>query len=252
MVDVGAIIHLPGITLYGDRFRGEGLHFTDMVGWTSMPEVLFERVSYEFDDGEFDEYAYMPAREVRIPGFFAGGTHREVVQTEQRLKALRRQRPFVVSIEEPLRTLTGSARLSALDFDSSGFHPDAPFSLTLRFADPRRYGPTNATPAGTTVVPFHRGDADARTVFIVTGTMGGYKLIGPEGQEYVVTSALAAGKTDRIDMADGRLYRDGVLVIGGSRGTRWVTPAGIPAGPVSLVPTSGTGSVVALTPDTHS
>lgn len=252
MVNSGAIIRLPGITLYGDRFRGKGCHFTDMVGWTSMPEVVSEGVSFEFDDGEFDEAGYMPAREVRVPGFYAGGTHREVVQTEQRFKSLRRQRQFVVAVEEPSRTLYGNARLMSLAYDSSGFHPDAPFEVVLRFSDPRRYGNTNVTPPGTSVVPMHRGDADAQTVFVITGAMSGYKLVGPADQEYVVTEPLAAGKTDRIDMADGRLYRDGVMLIGKSRGSRWTTPPGIPTGSVTLVPTSGVGSLVGITLDTHS
>lgn len=251
MVNSGAIIRLPGIEIFGDRFRGEGCHFTDMVGWTSMPSIVSERVAYEDEDGEFDEDGTMPAREVRAVGYNAARSHLEVLEVESRFKALAHQR-FVASVEDTLHTLHGYARLTEFSYDTSGFHPDAPFELTLRFADPRRYGTKHVTPAGTTVTPRHDGDALARTVFVVTGAMSGYKLIGPAGQEYVVTEPLTAGKVDRIDMADGRLYRDGVLLIGKSRGSRWTTPPGLPTGSVTLVPTSGAGSLVGITRDTHS
>lgn len=250
MVDAGAIIRLPGLEIFGDRFRGPGLYFTDIIGWTSMPGIVSERVAYEDEDGEFDEDGVMPAREVRVPGFNAARSHVEVLEYESHFKALAHQR-FYVEVEDPLHTLHGYARLTELSYDASGFHPDAPFDFTLRFADPRRYGEKHVTPAGTTITPRHDGDAEARTVFYVTGNMPGYRLIGPAGQEYVVTEPITAGKTDRIDMADGRLYRDGALLIGKSHGARWTTPPGLPAGSVSLVPTSGGGTLVGVTRATH-
>lgn len=250
MVDAGAIIRLPGIEIFGDYFRGSGCHFTDMTGWTSTPTLVTDRVAFEDEDGEFDEDGNLAAREVRVVGYLAARSHLEVAEYERRFKSLVHRR-FIVSVEDARLDLHGYARLDALTYDASGFHTDAQFEFTLRFPDPRRYGTKRTTPAGTTVTPRHNGDVDARTVFTVTGSMGGYKLVGPAGQEYVVTEALLGGKTDKIDMADGRLYRDGALLIGKSRGERWTTPPGAPEGSVTLVPTTGTGSLVAATRDTY-
>lgn len=120
----------------------------------------------------------------------------------------------------------------------------AKFQVTLWAPDPRVYGETREFAAGETAV--HYGNFPATPTHRVTGTAGGYTINGPAGKKFTVTSGPGSG-TDRIDMATGRVYRNGVLMLGiVSQGDLWAVGPGLPG----VVHTISAGTLTTEATDT--
>lgn len=112
------------------------------------------------------------------------------------------------------------------------------------------YGETH-TYTGTSVSAYHYGTSPAIPDIMVTGTMpSGYRVNGPGGAQFIVSQALTAGVTHRLDFANGWLFRNGVLTQGAvSRAQVFTIPPGAPS-TVSLTPVSGSGSLTVKVTDT--
>lgn len=122
----------------------------------------------------------------------------------------------------------------------------ARYQLFLVAADPRLYGAPRRF-AGGAVDVFHYGNFPAFPVVEVTGGRLPYTISGPGGRRFEVTQSLSAGSTHRIDFRTGRLYRDGVLQVGGiGRADVWTIPPGSPT-QMSI----SAGSMTVTTEDTY-
>lgn len=124
---------------------------------------------------------------------------------------------------------------------------------TIRFRAPsqRVYGKTYpAAGPGSSIVLRNRGNFTTLPVLEVTGTMpSGYTLAAGPGR-YVVTQALAAGQTHRIDMRNRVLFRNGSAQ---SRAVSRADALGIPPASrrtFSIEPVSGAGQLTSASFDT--
>lgn len=129
----------------------------------------------------------------------------------------------------------------------------ASYSIVVEAPDPLLYGETATFGPATSVPVFHYGNTDAAPVVTITGTMpSGYRVNGPGGAQYIVSQALTAGQTHRIDFNTGWLYRNGVLQQGAvSRAQTFTISPGV-ASTMSLTPVSGSGLMTVKLTDTFS
>lgn len=129
----------------------------------------------------------------------------------------------------------------------------ASYSIVVEAPDPFLYGETETFGPDTSVTVYHYGNTDAAPDVTVTGTMAsGYRVNGPGGAQYIVSQALTAGQTHRIDFNTGWLYRNGVLQQGAvSRAETFTIPAGV-AFAMSLTPVSGSGLMTVKLTETFS
>lgn len=129
----------------------------------------------------------------------------------------------------------------------------ASYSIVVEAPDPLLYGETATFGPAASASVYHYGNTDAAPDVTITGTMpSGYRVNGPGGAQYIVTQALAAGQTHRIDFNTGWLYRNGVMQQGAvSRAQTFTIPPGAPS-TMSLTPVSGSGLMTVKLTDTFS
>lgn len=249
-VEAGAIVHFgSGLPIYGDRFHGVGFHFTDF-NWNDLPDIRSDDVPRPLADGDFDPLSFLESRDLDMPGFVVAKSHTLLVREMNRMRRLRRQ-IIRVTVEEPGLTTWADAELRRVEFVPHGFAPEARFRLGLHMPDPRKFGASEKVFASGETV-YHRGNYDAVPDATVTGSMpAGYRINGPDGKHYDVAQALTSGHTHRIDFETGYLYLDGVLQSASAvtRAETWVVPPGT-GFPMTLVPTSGTGTLATTVPYT--
>lgn len=127
----------------------------------------------------------------------------------------------------------------------------ARYQVSVFAADPRLYGKQRVFGPASSVTVDHFGNFPAAPVIDVTGSMpSGYTINGPDGKSFVVTQALAAGQTHRIDMATGRLFLNGALTVRGvGRAETWTVAPGQKVA-MSMWPVSGAGSMTVSVLDT--
>ena len=150
---------------------------------------------------------------------------------------------FPITVDHQDETLSATARTIDARFKDTGNRGRrcrAEVSLELLCADPRKYG-TITEVSGNTVTVANRGNFPASPVVTVAGPRSGYTITGPEGREYQVTQALAAGQTHRIDFRTGLLYRNGSPQLGAiGRAELWAIP---PGRQISMAISSGSMTV---------
>lgn len=121
----------------------------------------------------------------------------------------------------------------------------ARYSIQFWAPDPIWMGKSAPVGPGTSLLLEHRGNFPSPPTFKVTGT-GAYTIAAPGGRSYVVSTPLAAGSTDVIDMADGWVRRNGQVLMGAaSRAETWE----IPPGPGWQHTITGNVQATAWTPD---
>lgn len=232
----GAIARFGGIIAYGDRYHGEGFHFTDLIGWPDSPSVALDLTKRPTSHGAFLATATLDPRTVRIPGFYVAQTHTHVDYAGARLRGLLTTRVRLV-VETPLGTSWASGIVTQTRMAPRGFAPEADWVIEVTCEDPRVYGEVEEFPGGQ--VAINRGNFPARPQVIISGSSGsGYTVTGPGGRRVVVTKALVSGSPHTIDFAKGGLY------IGGIRQLRAITiyePWDIPAGLPGAVATVNNG-----------
>lgn len=110
---------------------------------------------------------------------------------------------------------------------SGGSECEATFYIEFWAPNPRWFGDVNTFAAGEEAV--HRGNFKAAPVLVVTGPHPGGYTITAGADQFTVISTLGTGSVDEIDMATGRVYRNGELLIGGmGRADTWQIPPGLP------------------------
>lgn len=249
-VQAGAIVSLgSSLRIYGDYFRGDGFHFEDF-NWNDLPDIKADDVSRPLADGDYLPLSFLESRNLVMPGFVVAKSHNDLVKRMNQVRRLRR-RIVRVTVEEPGLTTWADAELREVQFVPHGFAPEARFRFGLHMPDPRKFGPSEKVFASGETV-YHRGNYDSIPDATVTGNMpSGYRINGPDGKHYDVAQALTTGNTHRVDFGSGYLYRNDVLQSASAvtRAETWTIPPG-PGVPMTLVPTSGSGTLAVKAPYT--
>ncbi len=203
--------------------------------------------------GSFDVPVFRSERTPSITGTILASSREELEHGKNRLTGL------LADGEVGRLTVHGDYGSSWADVRQMGVKLgsvdgfEADFQIQFVASDPRRYGETQ-TFTGTSVQPYHYGNATAIPVIEVTGSLPtGYRVNGPDGRQYRVGQALSSGQTHRIDMSTGWLYRNNVLQTAAGVVTRyqtWGIPPGSTGVAMSLTPNSGSGSMTVKVLDT--
>lgn len=249
-VDVGGItfrgIHV-GVTA--------GPHFViqEMSGWDESPDMRRDAEDRPLQHGAFDAPGYLGARTISISGVILGESPTDLQQAVRRLNGLLADGDdavmTVLDAVEPLWARVRRASAPAVKVHGEDAAV-ADYQVQFWAPDPRRYGRVREF-VGSSVVPFHQGTLPAIPEVLVTGTFPQGYTIGYGPRVFIVTAPLAAGRTHRIDMRTGWVYRDSTQLVGAVAAAEVLRiPPGMPDEPVTLTGTNGSGSLTLRVADT--
>ena len=248
-------ISVGGLTILGrpDELssRVEGLFVGPggFEGWDDGPDVRRESIDREGQHGEFDMPVFNGSRVISIDGHALAWSDVELGHLRNRIMGIaadgRRTR---LTVEHQGSTLWADVRRGARPtFRDAGIRFGmlrARFAIHMVAADPRKFGDLSDFPGG--AMALNRGNFPATPEHLITGTSGAYTVNGPSGKKFMVSSGPGSG-TDRIDMATGRVYRNGALQLGVTlRADLWTIPPGLPG----VTHTVTAGSLVTRVPET--
>lgn len=256
-------IQAAGVTFLGrpdeQSPRVEGLFVgpDGFEGWEDGGgDTRSESVDRPAAHGEFDSPVFLGSRVITIDGHALAWSPAELGHIRNRVMGLGGNGDrFQLTVEHQQETLWASARRGTKPtFKDAGIRHGllrARFSVHLVCRDPRKYGEVRTFGPATALTVFQYGNFPGIPELIITGAMpSGYAVHGPDGKQFIVSQALSADQTHRLDFRTGRLYRDNVLQIGAvSNGGTWTIPVGS-AVPMTLAPVSGAGSMTVRVPDT--
>lgn len=231
--------------------EGFGIGPDGFDGWDDGVAVKADTVSRPSGHGDFDIPGFLEARIVSMSGTCVAKSPQKLAWFGAQLAGLLADGSGRVVVDRVGEVRWGTARIapgSTTKFKVNGANPKhAAFQVQLKFADPRKYGGSRPFTPATSLSLIHYGNFLSLPVLEVTGSMpSGYSIAGPGGRLFTVAQALATGQTHRINMATGRLYRDGALQVGVvSRADMWGIPGGSLGVQYSLVPVSGAGLISA-------
>lgn len=230
-------IHVDGREILGrphDLAKPWGLFVKKdgFQGWEGLPAGRREALARAVEHGEHDLPVYLPARVVTIDGLALAADPALLQEQCDRLTGLGatgdRQS---VTIDHRGATRWALARRTAAEVSDRGEWVGrvlrADFQLQLVFADPRRYGETGIFPktgTATSVAAGHYGNFPAYPVIEIPAAPAAY-AISSAGRTFTVTGATAGG-THTVDLRRGRVYRNGVEMVGVGRGDLWTAPPG--------------------------
>ncbi|UOQ58093.1 hypothetical protein MUN78_04405 [Leucobacter allii] len=208
------------------------IHNDGLRGWFEGVGVKRDAVERQNAHGDYDLPVFREARVVSIQGLV---NTRSDMEQDEAINALLgvcadggRE---LLTIESPLGPTWTYVRLSdGTEVDRLVLGRTAKYRLTLRAADPRRYGAVQSF-TGTEVDVHHYGNAIAAPVVEVAGPhTAPYTVTGPDGRVVGITQTLTASQTHRIDFSTGRVERNGVAQLGATSSMDvWGIPAGRPA-----------------------
>jgi hypothetical protein len=211
-------------------FGRQGAYIRESEGWGDSVDIRRSSRERQQADGEFPERGFASARVVSWSGPWYANSHGELAQIRDQFTSLLADGGYErLYADEENGTMWGEAGLISSTFRPLPISvPMAEYSISVKLPDPRKYGETHRfpeagpAPAGTPVAAFHRGQTTAWPQFEISGQSPGYRINGPLGRAYIVTRPLLSGQVHLIDMKSGRLYIDGVQVLGGvQRADRW-------------------------------
>lgn len=230
-------IQIAGVTIWGapyDSARLSGLYVgpDGFEGWEDGGgDSRRDSVDRPAQHGEFDLPVSLGSRVITVDGYALAASAIELGHLRNAVMGVcaagGRAR---LTIDHQEQTLWAHVRRGAKPtFKDAGIRHGVHrgrFMLSMLAADPRKYGETREFAAGVAAV--HYGNFPATPVHEVTGTGSGYTITGPAGRAFTVSSGPGSG-VDRIDMASGRVYRNGALLLGAvSRADLWTIPPGAP------------------------
>lgn len=225
-------------------------------GWDDSGGARRDSTPRPTAHGEFDEQTYQGAGIVSVDGWALATSEQQLGHLRSVVTGLGADGQLVRwVVDHQGETLWADARRGDKStFDDAGIrHGLLRASFLIQFVrpDPCKYGKQRVSGPATSVTVNHFGNFPAAPVIDVTGSMpSGYTINGPDGKQFVVTQALAAGQTHRIDMTTGRLFLNGALTVRGvGRAQTWTVPPGQEVA-MSLVPVSGSGSMTVTVLDT--
>lgn len=246
------LVRIGGLSFHGTVPRGapfEGFALRELDGWNDGAPVRVESAERPGQHGDFDLPVTRGPRLVTMSGWCRAYSPEKLRHFSNQLTGLLADgQTGRLVVDEWGEAQWADVRLFGDPrFRRRGGSGYADWSLKLRAPDPQKFGDVREFPAGQPAV--HFGNFPSAPVLEVTGPTpaGGYTVTGPAGKTFVVTQGLAAGQKHRIDMATGRVYRDGALQLGVvSNGGTWVIPPGLPG----VTHTVSAGSLKVLVTDT--
>ena len=226
-------------------------------GWDDGADVRSTAVARPGAHGMYDLPKLLGARAISIAGWALAESEAKLGWWRSVVTGLGAGGdPVRFTVDHQGETLWADARIEGTTrFQDSGIRRGlhrASFLLQFSAANPRKFGEVNVDGPAVSVVAKNYGNFPASSLIEVTGNMpSGYTINGPGGRKYTVTQALTTGRTHLVDMANSRLYLDGVQQIGKvSRRDSWAVPN---SGSVTLTisPVSGAGLLLVRTPNTY-
>lgn len=229
-------IRIEGLTILGKpRSYGESgmiLKSGGLQGWEGLPASRREALARAVQHGEHDVPTYLPARVVTIDWTTISDSEFAAFSEANQINGIGgtgSQIRLVVKHHGVSLYATGR-RISTSAVDTGMRDGDRPIldcQLQAVFADPRKYGqatPFPDTGTATSAQVFHRGNFPAAPVIEVPSAPASWSVTSPAGT-FTVTGATAGG-THRVDMATGRVTRDGAVMTGVGSGPVWTVPNG--------------------------
>lgn len=254
-------IRADGAEIRGVPRNGEpGLFIAKdgMVGIDDGADIRREAVERSGERGEFDLAVFSGAKIVSLDLVALADSVTGLRQRRTEIKRIGQGgRRFLVEIDHLGQTLSGWARRGGrTTFRDSGIRHGKHYARAFVqwvFPDPILLGKTRSTDRGTEVRVSHRGDAAIAPRIDVYGPFpNGYTINAIGRGSFTVTSALAAGQMETVDIGSSRVYRNGVRRIGVvSVPGRWE----IYGGEIGIIHTisgaAGTGTMVVHIDDAY-
>lgn len=249
------IIRADGTEIRGrPRHVEPGLYVAEdgFIGVDDGAEVRRESIERSGERGEFDLSVLSGARVVSI----------DVIALANSLTGLRSRRTeirrigqggrrFLVEFDHLGHEVSGYARRGGkTTFRDSGIHNTgmlyAKAFVQWVFPDPVLVGKTRSSVRATSVLVSHRGDAGIAPTIDVYGPFpNGYTITAAGRGSFTVTSALAAGQKETVDIGASRVYRNGIRRVGViSVPGRWEIYGGELGVTHSIAGAGGTGDMV--------
>lgn len=192
--------------------------------------------------GDFDSRGYLSGRMMAISGW-------AVAQSPEKLLNFRdlfighgaEGERFTVAVTRNGQTRSAVARLAVGDvptFVDNGTGLRARWAASWWLPDPYKFGARLATSGiAQTVEIINRGNVPARPRLRVRGNRpSGYTITGPDGQQIIVTRALASGTYHDFNLGSARFAVDGTRVLNALGVTELFT---IPIGRSTISVSSG-------------
>ena len=223
-------------------------------GWDDSGDARRDSTPRPTAHGEFDAPTYQGPRVVSVDGWALATSERQLAHLRSVVTGLGADGQLVRwMVDHQGQSLWADARRG----DKSTFEDDgirygllrASFFIQSVCPDPRKYGDVKSFP-GPTATVFHYGNFPALPVIEVTGSLPSGYTVASQGHAFVVSQALAAGQTHRLDMRRGWLYRNGLLQMGAvAVADTFTVPPGVSV-PVVFTPVSGSGQMTVTVTDT--
>lgn len=199
--------------------------------------------------GDFDSRSYRTGRRISWGGLVLTDSGAEQEHAIRRLEAVASSGNLsqitFESGSNPLWGMFGSD--SEIDVRVETYGAVARYKLGVYAPDPLMFGEVRSYAAGVPAV--HYGNFPALPELTVTGPHPAGYTVSAGSSQFTVTTPLASGSTDVIDMSTGWVRRNGVLLVGGvSVADTWTVPPGLPGVVHSL--TGGSGSLTVRVTDT--
>ena len=200
-----------------------------LTGWLKGGVgTRYESVPRANADGDHDLPVYRTGRRVTLTGLIRTedpDDQSRLMRSLTGLMDLRTSAQFAVVTE--FDTTWADVKVDNVEVNVLAYGQTARYRLELWADDPRIFGETRVFSSGQDAS--HRGNASAVPELEVTGVYTSGYTVSVPGKSFVVTQALAAGQTHRIDLKTGWLYRNGVLQSGAvGQADTWVVPKGTP------------------------
>lgn len=205
------LVRVGNVDFHGHTDSGFLIGPGGFKGWEGSAATKRDGVDRTGAHGSFAVPAFKAARLVTLSGHALAASEAELEHMGEVLAGVgQSEQTITVQSASGARWGRGSVE-GEIKFDRVGGATEAVFSLTLWMPDPFKYGETrSARSTGANVELMNRGNARAVPKFKVTGPFpGGYRLRGPAGESFSVTTALASGSVDDIDFASPVIRRNG-------------------------------------------
>lgn len=220
-------VRLGGLTFDGAEKDVEFSVFRDgLRGWFESVSVRRESIPRPSAHGEFPARGYRGGRMITLTGRIFSNSPADQEHKFDRLNGLLGDGQTGRLVVDN----AGSSRWADVQLDGEPeitqrmYGEFADYRLQLWAIDPLKYGETRTFGPG---AAYHYGNAPSFPTFTVTGTYPSGYTISAGGESFVVSQALVAGQTHRIEMKTGALFRNNVRQISGvSSASRWAVDPG--------------------------
>lgn len=208
-------------------------------GWQGVSSRRREAMARAVAHGEHDVPVYLGSRIVTIDGWALAEYEEDLgtlVDSVVGIGGAGGREQVTITLQGRVRTAQG--RVLVAESADAGIRSGvlrASFQLQFVFADPRKYGdiavlpgdrlnPIDRAATATSILVSHYGNFSAFPVVEIPAAPAAYSVTSPGGT-FTVTGATAGG-THRVDLRNGKVYRNGVEMPGVGRGDLWAVPSG--------------------------